>query len=160
MTMTRHFHPATIARAAALACATVLTPFAIAAESPASSSDASRMLSGMPPAPEVRQENGIDYLTGGVGIDGRAQLKPLVKGMNLLLVFAEKQTGGYLADVEVVIANSQGDEVLKVSDSDPMVFATLDPGTYSIKARTAQGTLEREVRVPASGRRTELFLWG
>lgn len=156
MTMNHLFHPRTIARSAALACAAVLTPFAMAAESPIPS----KMLSGMPPAPEVQQENGIDYLTGGVGIDGRAQLKPLVKDMNLQLVFAEKQTGGYLADVEVVIANSEGDEVLKVSDSDPMVFAALEPGTYSIKAKTAQGTLEREVKVPASGRRTELFLWG
>ena len=155
--MNVHFSPATIARAAALACATALTPLALAAGS-APSSDP--MLSGMPPAPEVRKENGIDYLTGGVGIDGRAQLRPLVTDMNLQLVFAEKQTGAYLAEVEVLIADSRGEEVLKLSDSDPMVFAELEPGRYSVKARTAQGTLEREVRVPASGRRTELFLCG
>lgn len=156
MTLHRRLHPTTLARAAALACVTVLTPVAIAAEPP----DSSKMLSGMPPAPEVRRENGIDFLTGGVGVDGRAQLKPLVRDMNLQLVFAEKKTGGYLADVEVVIADRKGGEILKVSNSDPMVFAALEPGTYSIKAKTAHGTLEREVKVPASGRRTELFLWG
>ncbi len=157
--MSCHVHPKTFARMAALACATALTPFAIAAESTSAGSPA-QMLSGMPPAPEVQQENGIDFLTGGVGIDGRAQLKPLVKGMNLQLVFAEKQTGGYLAEVEVVIADSKGEEVLKLSDADPMLFATLEPGTYSVRAKTSKGTLEREVRIPASGRRTELFLWG
>ncbi len=152
-----HFHPTRLVRIAALACATVMTPFAIAAESTPSQQ---QMLSGMAPAPEVQKENGIDYLTGGVGIDGRAQLKPLVKDMNLQLVFAEKQTGAYLADIEVVIADSKGDELLKVSGSDPMVFAELEPGTYSVKAKSAKGTLEREVMVPSSGRRTELFLWG
>ncbi len=106
MTLHRRLHPTTLARAAALACVTVLTPVAIAAEPPASS----KMLGGMPPAPEVRREYGIDFLTGGVGIDGRAQLKPLVRDMNLQLVFAEKKTGGYLADVEVVIADRKGGE--------------------------------------------------
>ena len=154
--MRMHFKPATLVRAALLASATAASPFALAAE-PAMVKDSP--LSGMAPAPEVKQENGIEYLTGGVGIDGRQQLKPLVKDMNLQLVFAEKQTGGYLADIEVVIADSKGAPVLKVSDSDPMVFAVLEPGTYSVTAKSAKGTMEREITVPAAGRRTELFLW-
>jgi hypothetical protein len=146
-----------LGRVAALACTTALAPYAVAAQ-PAPSG--AQMLSGEAPAPEVMKANGVDYLTGGVSIDGRAQLKPLVKDMNLQLVFAEKQTGAYLAQVEVSIADSKGAEVLKVADSEPMVFADLEPGTYSVKAKTAKGTLEREVTVPSRGRRTELFLWG
>ncbi len=152
-----YFRPIASFRFAALACATALTPYALAAGAAPSSAP---MLSGEAPAPEVMNENGVEYLTGGVGIDGRAQLKPLVKDMNLQLVFAEKQTGVYLAQVEVVIADSKGTEVVKIADSDPMVFADLEPGKYSVKAKTAKGTIEREVTVPSSGRRTELFLWG
>lgn len=150
-----HFNPVALIRAASLVCATALATPALAGNAPAQS----RMLQGIAPAPEVRQENGVEFLTGGVGIDGRAQLEPLVKDMNLQLVFAEKQSGAYLAEVEVVIANSQGEEVLNVRDSDPMVFAGLPPGTYSITAKSSRGTLERQVRVPDSGLRTELFLW-
>ena len=143
-------------RATVLACATAMTPLALAE----STLSTEQMLSGQPLPPEVRTANGIEYLTGGVGIDGRAQLPPLVEDMSLQLVFAEKQTGAYLAQVEVRITDEQGKEVLAVGDSDPMVFADLEPGTYAITAKTDQGTLERKVRVPEQGRHTELFLWG
>src|SRR5690606_32911990 len=83
-----HLHPAVVVRAATLACATAIAPLAMAAD-PAPST--ARLLSGVPLPPEVQSENGIEYLTGGVSIDGRAQLPPLVRDMNLQLVFAEKQ---------------------------------------------------------------------
>lgn len=152
-----HFKPAALARAAALAGLTAMAPFAVAAESATTQAEP---LSGMAPIPEVQKKDNVEYLIGGVGVDERQQIKPLVKDMNLQMVFAEKQTGGYLADVEVVIADSKGEQVLKVSQSDPMVFAALEPGTYSVTAKSAKGTMEREIKVPASGRRTELFLWG
>lgn len=155
-----HFHPSQLARVAALACATALTPLAAADESaaaPAMSKE--QMLSGQPAIPPVREDNGIEHLVGGVGSDERARLKPLVHDMNLQLVFAEKKTGALLAEVEVSIADDKGEEVLTVKDSDPWVFAELEPGTYQITAKTDKGTIEREVRVPENGRRTELFLW-
>lgn len=152
-----HFHPAVVVRAATLACATAIAPLAMAADSAPSTA---RLLSGVPLPPEVQSENGIEYLTGGVSIDGRAQLPPLVRDMNLQLVFAEKQTGAYLAAVDVRIADARGEEVLKVSESDPMVFADLEPGVYQITARSSQGTLDRKVTVPEQGRTTEVFLWG
>jgi hypothetical protein len=160
-----HFHPAQLARVAALACATALTPLAAAATQAAPTEDGApkltkeQMLSGLPAVPPVRDDQGIEHLVGGVGSDERARLKPLVKDMNLQLVFAEKGTGALLAEVEVKIADAKGEEVLTVKDADPWVFAELEPGTYQITAKTGKGTIEREVTVPENGRRTELFLW-
>ena len=156
-----HFHPSNLARVAALACAAALTPLA-AADAPDAAAPhltKAQMLSGQPAVPPVLEEHGIEHLVGGVGSDERARLKPLVKDMNLQLVFAEKGTGALLAEVEVAIADAKGEEVLTVKDSDPWVFAELEPGTYKIKAKTDKGTIEREVTVPENGRRTELFLW-
>lgn len=157
-----HFHPRTLARVATLACATALGPMAVAddgAAAPAPGMSKEQMLSGQPVMPPVREDNGIEHLIGGVGSDERARLKPLVQDMNLQLVFAEKGTGALLAEVEVSIADDRGEEILTVKDSDPWVFAELEPGTYRIKARSDKGTIERQVRVPENGRRTELFLW-
>ncbi|MGH8518414.1 MAG: hypothetical protein ACREUE_13265 [Panacagrimonas sp.] len=158
--MPMHFKSSTLVRIAALACATALSTLAIAADDAAPQLTKEQMLSGQPVVPPVREDNGIEHLIGGVGSDERARIKPRVEDMNLQLVFAEKGTGALLADVEVTIADAKGDEVLKVDKSEPWVFAELEPGTYQVTAKTEAGTLEREVRVPESGRRTETFLWG
>lgn len=157
--MHQHFHLRTLARIAALTCATALTPMAGANDTPSPVLTKEQMLSGQPAVPPVREDNGIEHLVGGVGSDERARLRPLVRDMNLQLVFAEKGTGALLAEVEVSIADAQGEEVLTVKDSDPWVFAELAPGTYQVTAKTDKGTIEREVHVPENGRRTELFLW-
>lgn len=156
--MSLRFLPPNLSRVAALACAAALTPLAAAQDTSAAPSK-QQMLSGMPAPPPVREDNGIPHLIGGVGSDERARLQPLVDDMNLQLVFAQKGTGALLAEVEVAIADDKGEEVLKVSDADPWVFAQLEPGTYQVSAKTDQGTIERQVRVPENGRRTELFWW-
>lgn len=158
--MHANFHRSNLIRIAALACATALTPLAIAADDAAPALTKAQMLSGQPVPPPVREDNGIEHLVGGVGSDERARIKPLVEDMNLQLVFAEKGTGALLADVEVSIADAKGDEVLKVAKAEPWVFAELEPGTYQVTAKTDAGTIEREVRVPDNGRHTETFLWG
>ena len=157
--MHRHFRLTTVAGVAALACATALTSIAVADDVAAPALTKQQMLSGQPAIPPVREDNGIEHLVGGVGSDERARIKRLVQDMNLQLVFAEKGTGAMLAEVEVSIADAKGEEVLTVKDSDPWVFAELEPGTYQITAKTDKGTIEREVQVPEHGRRTELFLW-
>ena len=110
--------------------------------------------------PEVQQENGIDYVNGGVGIDGRAQLAPLGRDMDLQLVFAEKSSGALLADVDVAIADSSGKEVLKLEGADPMLYAQLPPGNYDVKATIDGKTVERKINVSASGQRMEVLQWG
>lgn len=153
------FHRSNMGRVAALACATALTPLAIA-DDVAPTLTKAQMLSGQPVPPPVREDNGIEHLVGGVGSDERARIKPLVEDMNLQLVFAEKATGALLADVDVSIADAKGDEVLRVSQSEPWVFVELEPGTYRVTAKTDTGTIERKVHVPGNGRHTETFLWG
>lgn len=108
--------------------------------------------------PRVEQENGVSFLSGGVGVDERQQIKPLTRAMNLQLVFAE-ESGALLADVDVRVAESEGREVLNLEASDPLVFARLQPGTYDVAATVDGKTIERQVVVPAQGRRTEVFHW-
>ena len=110
-------------------------------------------------APVVEQKNGVNYVTGGIGLDGREQLLSIGRDMNLQLVFAEKGSGAYLTDVDVQISDASGNDVLSVEQADPLVFAELQPGTYEVKATIHGETIARQVKVPRNGQRTEIFHW-
>lgn len=110
--------------------------------------------------PRVQERGNVRYIMGGVGVEGRAQLARRTEGMNLQLVFAQAQTGALYAMVDVRIVDPQGQEVLKLDQADPMVFAQLEPGTYSVKATTREGTVERRFKVPEGGLHREVVLWG
>lgn len=108
---------------------------------------------------EVKQQNGISYVTGGIGDAGQARTKALGSDMNLALVFAKGPSGSYVADVDVVIADKSGKKVLVVKSSDPLLYIQLPPGSYKVTASAADKTIERTVDVPAKGQRTENLHW-
>jgi hypothetical protein len=110
-------------------------------------------------APEVRQSNGISYVSGGISDSGQQRTMAMGKGMSLQLVFAEADTGSYLAKVNVRITDGQGAEVLAVPSSDPLLFADLKPGTYRIMATVRGRQMERTVIVPSEGHRQVVFQW-
>lgn len=109
--------------------------------------------------PQVREEQGVSYVTGGVGIDAREQIRPIGQDMSLQLVFAEKRSGALMSNVAVRIADAQGKDVLKLEKADPLVFAELPPGTYDVSVTASGETLERKITVPSRGQRTETFHW-
>ena len=109
--------------------------------------------------PDVRHENDISYVTGGIGERGQQRMHALGKDMSLQLVFAEARSGHYLADVDVRITDRRGREVLSVEDADPMLFADLPPGSYRVTATYAGRSLERTVSVPSRGHREVVFHW-
>lgn len=51
-------------------------------------------------------QNGIRYVSGGVGMTQQEALKAMRKDYNLLLTFAVKKSGAYLADVQVRIQDA------------------------------------------------------
>jgi len=113
---------------AALALAVCLTPPAVLAAQP-------------------KQQNGIDYISGGVGLDEQNAMRALSPGYNLRLTFATKQTGAYRSDVQLDIADAKGNSVLSVPSTGPMVFAKLPAGTYRISASAEDKTFKRSVRI-------------
>ncbi|MGQ0697698.1 MAG: carboxypeptidase regulatory-like domain-containing protein [Panacagrimonas sp.] len=140
----------------ALALAAALTPVGAEMAQPASSSHPVDI--SAPSGPMVAQKNGVNYVTGGIGIDSREQILPLGRDMSLQLVFAER-SGAYLTDVDVRISDATGQDVLSVDQAEPLVFAELQPGTYEVKATLHGETIARRVTVPERGQRTEIFHW-
>lgn len=103
-------------------------------------------------------DEGIAYMSGGVGEDEREAMHGLARNYNLRLVFAGKD-GAYLSDVKVDIRNAAGREILSTVSNGPWFFAKLPNGRYKIKAET-KGKSMSQSTVIGRERRTELkFYW-
>lgn len=103
-------------------------------------------------------DEGIAYVSGGVGQDEREVMHGLARNYNLRLVFADKE-GAYLSDVTVNIRNAAGREILSAVSNGPWFFAKLPNGRYRIKAE-ARGESMNQSAVIGRERQTELkFYW-
>jgi hypothetical protein len=98
-------------------------------------------------APQPRQQNGISYLTGGVGQEEQAAMRALRADNNLQLTFATQKTGAYRSDVQLDIADAKGATLLSASNVGPLFYAKLPPGTYRISASAEGKTFKRTVKL-------------
>ena len=110
-------------------------------------------------APQVQQQNGISYVSGGISDSGQAKAKELGHDMPLHLVFAKGAGGNYMADVAVMIADKSGKQVFDLKSSDPLLYVKLPAGSYKVTAKGEGKTVERMVEVPAKGQHTETLRW-
>lgn len=99
-------------------------------------------------------DEGIAYMSGGVGADEREAMQGLARNYNLRLVFADKE-GAYLSDVKVDIRNAAGRDILSAVSNGPWFFAKLPNGRYKIQAE-ARGKSMTQSAVIGRERRTEL----
>ena len=97
--------------------------------------------------PQQKQQNGVSYISGGVGLDEQNAMNALRADYNLRLTFATRQTGAYRSDVQLDIADAKGNSVLSAASTGPMVFAKLPPGVYRISASAEGKTFKRSVRI-------------
>ena len=82
--------------------------------------------------------SGITYVSGGVGVESIDKLTAISREFNLKLVFA-LNSGDYLSNVKVVIADAAGRPVLDTTADGPWFLIKLPAGNYQI-ARTFAGT--------------------
>lgn len=96
----------------------------------------------------------IDYISGGVGEEGRAELEAIEKNYNLKLIFVG-QAGIYLDDVHVVITDAHKRVMLDTDSQGPILLATLPPGHYSISADAQEHHVEQSLTIKKSARRSD-----
>ena len=101
---------------------------------------------------------GRPYLNGGIGDEEREAIQAREKEFNLKLVFAEKG-GSYLADVDVLVMNPQGEPVFQLESAGPMVLTKLPAGDYQLKV-SSQGQVQ-QMRFGLAGKRRleRTFIW-
>ncbi|SAL05650.1 hypothetical protein AWB81_07249 [Caballeronia arationis] len=108
--------------------------------------------------PQPASQNGISYITGGVGEDGVLAFRAAAPSYNLRMKFASK-TGNYLSDVDVTITSGAGRPVLTVRTEGPFLFVRVPAGRYQIGAKMRHITETRKIQVPARGAADLRFYW-
>jgi hypothetical protein len=101
--------------------------------------------------------DGIEYMSGGVGMDEREEMEAMAKEFNVKAIFAEA-SGDYLANVMVTIAKASGEKVVDLTSDGPWLLAKLPPGQYSITA-VYKGTAETQTIDAGQGLKSVLFVW-
>ena len=96
---------------------------------------------------------GVDFVTGGVGFESRQQMLAQAKEYNPHIEFTIAPAGNYVADVEVNIADSKGNNVLSTRTDGPWLFARLPAGNYTVTARYGNSVQRQQVSVGGAGTR-------
>ena len=109
------------------------------------SSEAAAGPDGSPPdrLPQIHNDQGIRYVSGGVGEGERAELDALSNQFNLRVLFAMQSSGEYLSAVRVNILDARGETVLTAESKGPWFFAQLAPGDYTVEA-SVPGEAQRQ----------------
>jgi hypothetical protein len=115
------------------------------------------MLPALAGTPQVQKYETVEYLTGGVGIDEVDAMHAVVKDYNLILQFAAKRSGEFVADVDVNVRDRAGKTLLAVKSNGPCLFAKMPPGQYKVSANF-EGKLQ-EKNASVGKQRTELYFY-
>jgi hypothetical protein len=97
-------------------------------------------------------------LTGGVGVEERAQMMQRYDEYNFHLAFAQPD-GQYLAGVKVTARDANGSIVLSDFADGPFLFANLPPGTYRVTAALAGDAKTRAIRIGNGAAPIHYFRW-
>lgn len=99
------------------------------------------------------------YISGGVGDEELAEMRSRAKEFNLRLLFAEKQTGSYLAGVKVTIESAGGGKVLDALADGPLFYTNLPSGNYRITAEANGQKQSRTIAIPKNASREWSVYW-
>jgi len=112
----------------------------------------------LPDQPQAQIADGIQYLSGGFGVDERQTLQQEAKGDNLELSFALLNKR-YLGGANLIIKDSKGTNVFEGASEGPLFYAKLPEGKYTVAATAEGKTLTQVVHVPAKGQARVFFAW-
>jgi len=108
--------------------------------------------------PQPKTENGVTYVSGGIGADEAAAMKTEAKHYPMSMIFSAGKDNAFLADVKVTITRKGGKELLSTA-AGPIMLVKLPAGTYAVAADRNGTTLHRTVHVGTKADRQIVFHW-
>ncbi len=91
---------------------------------------------------QVQEQQGIRFLSGGIGLEEREALAAVQSDFNLKLTFA-LSTGNFLSNIEVRIIDVQGAVVLEATSDGPIFLARMPAGNYTVQV-TGMGQQQQQ----------------
>ena len=102
---------------------------------------------GLPPSTlQVHNDQGVRYISGGVGESERAELNAQSEQFNLRLLFAIQDSGEYLSAIQVKILDANDATILTADSKGPLFMAQLAPGNYAVEVTLPDGTGQQTQR--------------
>jgi hypothetical protein len=115
-------------------------------------------IDGLPYNDIERTSDGIEYVTGGIGVEAQERFSELAKDrFNLKLVFTLNE-GNYIADVNVAVKDARGGTVVEEMADGPYFLAKIPRGRYTVTATYDGKTVTRTMQV-GDGLRTAYLRW-
>ncbi len=114
-----------------------------------------------PTLPDIRRRNGVDYLTGGVGIDESRAIHEAAPGWPLKITMAEMSNGRavWISDAEVRIRDARSRPVLEFRSDGPLALVRLIPGRYTVEARFNGISQKRDVIIVSGAPQKIMIVW-
>jgi hypothetical protein len=112
----------------------------------------------LPVPTPVKSIEGIEFVTGGIGIGERKILDRMAGDYSLKVILAT-QDGHYLSQCQVEIIRSDGRKMLSAKTEGPWLMADLEPGDYQVKAQHDNTWKSRNVTVSADRLQQVIFNW-
>lgn len=109
--------------------------------------------------PKPETQNGITYLSGGIGRAEAQAMKAEAKRYPLSMTFSADKDNEFLANVRVTIKNPKGRIVLSTLSPGPIMLIKLPAGKYVVAARANGKTYRHTVEVKAKGDTPVRFHW-
>lgn len=104
-------------------------------------------------------EGNISYVGGGIGAGQVQAMKNLRKDYNLLLTFALKGSGEYLADINLDIQDAKGGKILETVAPGPLFYAKLPQGKYKITAQYHGKSLTKSAYIQKNSLARDLYFY-
>jgi len=106
----------------------------------------------------VITQNGVSFISGGVGVASQNRLNAREKEFNLKLVFTLVE-GNYLADIGVTVKDAAGKSVIETVVEGPFCRAKLPAGRYSVSMVYDGKDQTRKVSIRDGRLHTEYVRW-
>jgi hypothetical protein len=127
--------------------------------------DEAALPEGEPAAPSEQpanltpqEQNGVLYVTGGVGVEEAHALKILEPQFNTKILSTLK-SGSFVSGTLVSIYDANGGLVFEAPLNGPCLLVQLTPGQYTVEAMQSGAKLQRSLAVPKTGSRQVIFEW-
>lgn len=94
-------------------------------------------------------ENGISYITGGIGDEELAELNAQEKNYNTRILL-KATNGEFMGDVALRVLDKKNNVILSVDAAGPYFFTNLPAGSYIVEAKSSKGTVKTAKITPSS----------
>ena len=108
--------------------------------------------------PRIEQQNGIAYVSGGVGRD-EANAMDSMAGRFTLKLTMSVPGGEFTNPTTLRIEDQRGATVLDIRPNGPVLLAALPPGEYVIRATAEGQSQSRKASIPAHGQEQVTMSW-